>query len=403
MSLRSLTSSNTPHYSPPHSKDQVIFSPCFLRVLAVQMAFGVSFSAFLLLPKFLRVELGANATEIGWIAGVSLLVAAAFSPFIGFLAKRFDRRRLLALALLLEGGAALLFVFVTEIGPLAYSLRIAQGLAFVLIFNCTTTIAADILPPQHLAKGVGYLGVSMLATNALAPLINEPLAARYGWSLTFVAAGAVALAALFLLPGLNAPRTQVSRHALKSPAQAPLLSIHYASFLMGAGLGSMFTFVQPFALQQGAKDVGSFFLGYALAALTARVGFGGLTDKKGATKVATAGLALYAAVASCTFLLTPNLLPLFGVGLGLAHGFLYPALAAAGLGATRIESRPVFMGWFASAFNAGYAVAVLLLGPLADSAGFAPIFLLLGAAIATGLLPLLRFHRRALTPLSTDR
>ncbi len=379
-------------YSPQKKSKDSLFSPGFIRILVIQLAFGVSFSAFLLLPKYLRLSLHASAAEIGTMAGIALLVAAVCSPFVGHAAKRFDRRKLLALALLLEGGAALGFVYVSEIGPYAYALRVSQGIAFVLIFNCTTTIAADMLPPQHLARGVGYLGVSMLLTNALAPLVNEPLAEKFGWHFIFGLAGVIALSSLALISGIAPVAPPIAREKAQSRSKFLILTIHYGSFLMGAGLGAMFTFVQPFALEQGAQTVGQFFLGYVAAAVVARVGLGGLSDSLGPSKVAVGGICLYALVVFATASLTPEGLVVAGAGLGAAHGFLYPALSASGLQLTPPHRRSIFMGWFAGAFNSGFALSVLILGRAADKYGYSPIFLALGALITTGIFPLIHTH-----------
>src|SRR5690606_16106949 len=163
---------------PPSPQETRIFTAGFMRLVAIQMAFGVSYSAFLLLPKFLRTEFSASATEIGWMVGITLVVAAVLSPVVAAISSRVARRLLLGAACVRQGGAALGFVWVGEVGPLVYVLRFVQGAAFVIIFNCTVTLVADQVPAQKLGQAVGYLGLSMLCTNALAPALAEPLASR---------------------------------------------------------------------------------------------------------------------------------------------------------------------------------------------------------------------------------
>jgi predicted MFS family arabinose efflux permease len=301
---------------------------------------------------------------------------------------------LLVLSLVLQGGASVGFVFVTEVGILAYLLRIAQGVAFVLVFNCTTTVAADLLDKRHLARGVGYLGVAMMLTNALAPLVVEPIVEYFDWPTAFVTSGALALLPLFAIALLKDPKSSAASLPSDQIDHGPLRPIYYASLLMGAGLGAMFTFVQPFALEQGAERVGQFFLGYVATAVGVRTVLGRLTDRVGPTKVSVAGLAFYALVLLATAGLRVNLLIPLGAGLGIAHGFLYPALSAAGLFMTSGERRPVFMGWFACAFNAGFAITVLVLGPVADRYGYPTLFLIVGALIATGVPSLLQVHQK---------
>jgi len=171
--------------------------------------------------------------------------------------------------------------------------------------------------------------------------------------------------------------------------------VQLGSLLMGAGLGVMFTFVQPFALEQGAQKVGQLFLGYAAAATAVRVFLGGVSDRAGSARVAAAALGLYACTVLATSQLTPEILVYLGISLGLSHGFLYPALTAAGLCHVHRQNRGKFLGWMAFCFNAGFALTVLLLGPCADRFGYPPIFIVAGLCLTLGVIPLARFARPA--------
>ena len=372
-----------------HPQNERILTAGFVRILIVQMAFGVSYSAFLLLPKYLRTELSASATEIGFMAGTCLVGAALFSPIIGALAGRFDRRWLLAACLVMEGASAILFTQVTEVGPFAYTLRLMQGIAFVILFNCTATLVADHVPQARLGQAVGYLGLSMMCTNALAPALTEPLAGRFGWKIAFGVPGGVALLALFVLRKLDGSREASRGQNQMSGAPQGLGAVYYGSFLIGAGLGTLFTFVQPHVIAQGAIDVGQFFFGYVGAAILARGFFGSVPDRLGPNRVAAASLFLYSLTTIGAAYVTPNTLPILGFFLGISHGFIYPALCARGFSLTPPNMRSFFMGWFAFAFNVGFAISVLLLGPLADRYGFGPIFIGNGVLVATGVLPLI--------------
>src|SRR5690606_22292518 len=209
---------------------------------------------------------------------------------------RVDRRLLLGAALLMQGGAALGFVWVSEVGPLVYVLRFVQGAAFVIIFNCTVTLVADQVPAQKLGQAVGYLGLSMLCTNALAPALAEPLASRFGWKIVFGLSGAFVLASLVFVRSLGAEKARVLSAELRPRHVTGLGPVYYGSMLVGAGLGTLFTFVQPYALSQGATDVGDFFLGYVGAAVFVRSVFATVPDRLGPSRVAGAALVLYSVV-----------------------------------------------------------------------------------------------------------
>src|SRR5688572_22109228 len=293
------------------------YPPAYLRILGVQMAFGLSYSAFLLLPKYLRLELGANAREIGAVSGAAVVAAAVLAPFVGLSARWISRRALVGVALFLAGAAGATFTLVPGVGPLVYGLRVLQGIAWIIVFQCTATMVADLVPKERLSQAIGFLGVSMLVTNALAPAVVEPVADRYGWGVAFGAPGLLSVFALLLVPGLPDGSVQMpgppSRSILNRPTVLP---IHYASLLMGAGIGVMFTFTQPYALSLGATRVGDFFFGYVAMAMFVRLGLSNLADRVGPARVATASMVLYAVVVAAGGSLEPSLLLVLGLGLG---------------------------------------------------------------------------------------
>jgi MFS family permease len=77
-----------------------------------------------------------------------------------------------------------------------------------------------------------------------------------------------------------------------------------------------------------------------------------------------------------------------GLGLGVAHGLLYPALNALLVASTPVGARGVVMTSYNGAFNLGFAMSVVSFGAIAENAGFPSIFLLAGLATFTGVLTL---------------
>ncbi len=374
----------------PHAPESV-WTREYLRVLAVQALFGLSFSAFLMLPKFLHVELHASATEIGWVTAGALAVGAFAAPFAGPVSSRFAPRTLLLSGILGSAFASIAYLFVDSAGPLLYLLRFVQGLTYFIVFNTTATMVADRVPPARLSQAIGYLGLSMLATNALAPAVTEPLADWIGWGPAFASAGVVALVAVPLaraLQGERAVATSVDRISGLDVGAPRLLAAYFTSGVVGVGLGTLFTFTQPFALSLGAKRLGDFFFGYVGAAVVMRLLLVKLVDRVGPGRIALGALGLYGVVVLSASHLTPALLGLLGAGLGVAHGLIYPALTAFTLADVGSDKRGAVMGWFTGAYHVGFSLSVLCLGPLADATGFRPVFLIAGLIVMSALWPL---------------
>ncbi|HEU5073768.1 MAG TPA: MFS transporter [Polyangiaceae bacterium] len=380
--LRSVVSTSALAAGVPES----LWTRAFLRVCLIQVTFGFAFSTFFLLPKFLAQELGATPLQIGNVTGVNVFAAVLGIPCLWLAIDRVPRHHLLVFGTLLGAGAALGHVWVTEIGPLLYVLRALQGVAFVTTFNTAATLAVELSPPQRLSQSLGFFGIASLCTNAAAPALVEPLVQRFGWSLGFEVAAAFALIAAWLSMKIaepKAPRAHapVERRAL---LDRRAVTIYYASALTGLGFGTLITYAQPFALSLGASAVSQLFVGYAGAAVAVRIVLGSLADRIGRRVVALASLVLYGLVLLVTARLEPSWLFGIGLGLGVAHGLLYPSLNALLVESTPVAARGVVMITYNGAFNLGFAVSVVSFGAVAEVTGYPSVFLVAGLAIFSG-------------------
>lgn len=362
----------------------------FALVLCLQFCFGLSYSTFFLLPKFLAREFHANADAIGAVAATALLASVLASPWTGAWLDSGARRPFIGYGALVNGLSGCAFWLIHSVSWPIFALRVVHGISYGLVFNGIVTLAADLAPPKKLGQAIGLCGAASILSNAVAPAIAEPIADHHGWGWVFLLAGGAALFTALLALGLREPEhasDPVSEAELRaSPSALALLrepqrfGAFVCSAANGAAFGAMFTYTQPFALSLGATAVSSFFLGYTLVALIVRLFLGGAADAWGRRRVAVAALLLYGLVTSLTSLLQPNLLFAVGGGLGLSHGLLYPslnALAAEGIPRAR---RGAVMSYFFGCFGAGSALWVLGLGVIARAYGYPVVFL------ATGLL-----------------
>jgi len=377
--------------------DRLLTRP-FLLVLCVQFCFGLSYSTFFLLPKFLARQFQANPDAIGAVAASALLAGVLASPWTGAWLDRGARRPFICYGALVNGVSGCAFALVHQLSWPIFLLRVVNGLSYALVFNGVVTVATDLAPPNKLGQAIGLCGAASIVANAVAPAIAEPVADARGWGLVFLLAGGAALFAGLLALGIREPPRAplpVSPAELDAGNRPEIASLPSALALLrepqrlgaflcsaanGAAFGAMFTFTQPFALSRGGSTVSSFFLGYTLVALTVRLFLGQVADAWGRRRVAVVGFVLYGFVASLTSLLQPSLLFVIGGGLGLAHGLLYPsinALAAQGVPRAR---RGAVMSYFFGCFGAGSAIWVLGLGVIARAYGYPVVFL------ATGVL-----------------
>ena len=367
-----------------------LLTPAFALLLCAQFSFGLAYSTFFLLPKFLTQELHAHADTIGAVASASMIAAVLATPWMGAWLDRGARRPFITYGAIVNGLSGCAFALIHSASWPIYALRVVNGISYVLVFNAIVTLAADLSPPKRLGQAIGLCGAASIASNAFAPWVSEQIAEQHGWSLVFLLGGMMALFTSVLSLGLREPPHVTSALTVEHAAGPSALELlcepsRRGAFVCaaanGAAFGVMFTFTQPLALSLGAKQVSALFVGYTVCALVVRLGLGTLSDTWGRRRIAFAALVLYGLVAFMTAFLRPGFLFAAGAGLGLAHAFLYPALNALAAEGVPHARRGAVMSYFYGSFLAGFAVWVLVLGVLAKSHGYPLAFLLTGALV----------------------
>ncbi len=365
-------------------------------LLIASIAFGFAHSTYFLLPKYLEVELHADASQIGLYSAIAWVANVVLASFAGVLIDRRGRMPFAyfgAVAMALTGAG---FLAVDSLGPLLFALRVAHGVAFTFFFVATQTLAADLAPPERLGQVLGYYGSSLVLTNAVAPAAAEWLAGRAGWEWVFAATAALALLSVVLLLFVREHSTHHDDGGevpgiLATFARPRFARVLLVSSLAGVAFAAAFTFHQPFALSLGIERVSDFFVAYSVTAMVVRGPLGGFMDRGGRLRVTRVSLVAYALGSLAMFELGRiGLLPP-GALFGLAHGLFYPSLNAVALEGAGPGERAKVTGLFNGAFNVGFSGGSLALGYVALDLGYVPVF---GLAAVSSVLALALVPRR---------
>lgn len=371
-----------------------LWTPEYRTLLAIQATFGFGLSVFILLPKYLAAELHAPASSIGLIMAAVGLASVAVVPVLGRFVRLVGRRNALVLSNVLVAAAAVAFAFTTRAGPLAVTARALQGVAFSLSFAAGMAIIAEIAPPAQLGQAIGLFGSANLAMNAIAPAVAEPLAASLGFRAVFLVAAAAALVGALVAirlprhPSTPAPSGSAPAPGAGSPSASAvsaaaggdphaLRRLIAVTGMTGAGMGVLFSFIAPFALERHVEYVRSFFVTYTLAALTVRVFGGRLTDVLGHRRIATLSIALYGVAIAMTGIVGPGPLITLGLLVGVAHGATYPSLMALIVTTSSVERRERALAFANGAMSLG-AAFVLPIGYVAERWGYPVVFVAAG-------------------------
>jgi len=372
---------------PAANRKEALFTRRFWLACGMHFSGAMALSLYILFPLFIR-SLGGSEFSIGLYAGVTGAAAVAARVPLGFLLDNYGRRRVLALAGLLHVAAWVAFLTVVTLGAHLGLLVVAYGVASGSLFASYFTYASDIVPVSRRSEGIAMFGIWGMLPNGLGPWLGEILIGREGFPIYFATAAGFALVSLGisqLLPETAPLAGGEHRDGSSSARNIPwraLLFLLATTFMFGAAVNSIFTFLAPFAHAHGRGNVGSFFLSYALTAVAVRVLTGRLPDRFGLRRVLIPSLFLYAAGT----LLLPHVehslaLVLVGMMCGTGHGYAFPILNVLTVQQVTAAQRGRAVSWFTAMFDLGNTLANPLLGALAEWAGYGVMFTASGLGI----------------------
>jgi len=370
-----------------------LYSPSFIAFGFANFFTISSFGIFFLLPLFIKSR-GGSGSDIGIIMGVFSLAAVLCRPWISEMIDRIGRKRSYTL------GSLIMTVF-----PLAYLLfrgslslfylplilvRVIHGVGLAICFTAVFTYIADIIPESRLNEGIGIFGVTGLMGMAIGPLIGEIIIERFGFSLFFIAASAIASLGLII----HLPLKESFKHGDRSASPSffslltkrTILPVAIIAIVFGIGLAATGNFISPFAKEQGLPFISLFYICYSSAAVVTRIGGGRLADRVGEDRIIPYVLLLTGG--GLMVLIFPGgsaFLAVSGLMSGCGHGFLFPCLNSILLRNEPIEIRGKITGVFTGGIDAGTFAGSIALGYIGELAGFQALFLAAGLALLMGL------------------
>ncbi len=331
------------------------------------------------------------------------LVIALVAPFVGTLADRFGRRRLLLLSLAIYGVGGTVGAFTQTLSLLLVS-RAILGVGVAGIMSVSTTLIGDYFSGAERQRLIGLQGTFMALGGVVFLTLGGALA-ELGWRGPFI----VYLVALLLLPlaawKLFEPDRSGEQHSPegKVPPKTPLLRI---AGVYGLGFFSMMSFYImptqfPFLVLEKTGRT-NFWVGLAIGLATLAAAFMGLAYGKLRARppytivqsVAFAGMGLGFMLMFMAETYT-GLVVACIVG-GLGGGLMLPNLNMwlMELAPTAVRGR--VMGGYSSVFFLGQFVSPLAAAPVVMLLSLNAVFLVwaFGLWVVSTLLVLVTVLRR---------
>lgn len=365
--------------------DEPLYTRRFWLACSVHFCGAMAISLYILFPLFIRA-LGGSEFVIGLYAGATGAAAVVARVPVGRLLDTHGRRRVLLAAGCLHVAAWLSFFSIRTLGAHSMLLVIAYGLASGSLFATFFTYASDITPATRRSEGIAMFGIWGMLPNGLGPLLGEFLIHHAGFPIYFGVGAAFALASLCLSSRLpetaGPPRRELAQPIRGAFPTRPFLVLLGTTFLFGAAVNALFTFLAPYVYAHGRGSVGPFFLTYSLSAVAVRVLSGRLPDRLGLRRVLVPALLAYAA----GVMLVPHVpagavFLAIGALCGAGHGYAFPILNVLAFEQVSPAHRGRAVSWSTAMFDLGNTLANPLLGAVAEWVGYTAMFSVSGGGV----------------------
>jgi MFS family permease len=361
----------------------------FFIVSAANFLSFLNLAFFFLLPLWVNAR-GGGAELAGRVSAVQGFSGLVALPFIGYLLDRFGRRRFMITGIGLGALCSFAFLFIDQIGPALYAVRIVQGIAFTSAFTGAQTLALLFAPIDRRAEAIGWFGISTILTNAISPAIGEEIILRYGFS-TMFGVGAVLGVAAFVMACFvpRPPEFVVRTRSVEIDPRDANRAVATATFAMlcyGVGFGATQTFVPLMMKHFEIGRVGPFFTAWSLAAVGVRAGFGRVSDRVGRRSVLIpAMLTLTLAVGLLSTVRSMAVVVMIGAIFGLGHGMLYPTMNAWVADWSSKKNIGRTQSLFSGSYSLGISSCAFFFGTIVEQHGYPSMFLLASAISILGL------------------
>ncbi|MCM2340406.1 MFS transporter [Rhodoferax sp.] len=262
-------------------------------------------------------------------------------------------------------------------------MRGIQGVGWGLATSAIATVVYKIVPESQRGEGAGYYALTVIVPVSLSPLVAIVVMDYFEFKKVLAVSALLTFAGLATLkqglsslaqhkPNPTASRGTMLARVFEGGAVLP----SFLCFILSVPLCGVMAYIVLYGREQQVQNIWLFFVGYAAMILVTRTMIGRLFDAKGHAAIILPGSAamLLGLIAlsqtrSITMLVVSSLL------FGLGYGAVQPSLQTWAVNRCPPHRKAAANGLFMSAIDLGYIVGSITLGQIAQSQGFAAMYL----------------------------
>ena len=148
-----------------------IFTRDFVVLATINLALFFGFQMVTVGMPVYVAQLGADSFTVGIITSIFTITATFVRVFAGAILDHFGRIGTMISGIAIMACMVVSYAVFPIIGVII-GLRMVHGLGWGLGSTATSTIAADIIPKQRFAEGMGYFAMTNAVAGALAPALS---------------------------------------------------------------------------------------------------------------------------------------------------------------------------------------------------------------------------------------
>jgi MFS family permease len=358
---------------------RAVLTPLTWLVAATFLHFASLYYLAPTLPLYVR-HLGGSTYQVGLIVGVFSLASLAVRPFLGIWMDMAGRRGFLVAGAAMYVVASLGYPVIQSV-PGLLLWRAFHGIGLAAFSTAAAALAADLAVSGRRGATMGVFGLAQPAALTVGPGIGQAIQSAYGYTGLFAAAAGTAVAALvcaLVIPRDSSARGQDTagwgrgRGKTFLDAAAGPATVQFAA---SVPYGTIVSFIAVVAQDRGLQTVAIFFALFAASSLGMRLVAGKTYDAWGPAAVLTPTLvALAAGMAILTIAAGPVAFLLAAVLAGVGIGGTHTTLMARVADHSPHESRASSVAAFIVCWELGVGGGTILMGHLAEVAGFGVMF-----------------------------
>jgi len=377
--------------SPPADRTASYRDPQLRVLFAVTLMAVLGVASIGPALPLMRSELGIAIERVGLVVTCFTLPGVLLTPFLGMLADRIGRKRVLVPSLILFGlaGAACALSGSLEV---LLALRLLQGVGAASLGSLNVTLVGDLFTGRQRTAAMGYNASVLSIGTAAYPTIGGLLATggwRWPFALPLLAFGVAALVALRLEDPEVRPTERFGAYLggvwreVRRPAVLTLYSASCGIFILL--YGAYITFLPLMMADRFAASpvvIGAVMTTLSVFTALTSSQLGRLARRFGERTLVRGGFVSFAAgLAAIPFAPTPFALAVPAVLLGLAFGSTIPTVQAVLAALAPDDRRAAFMALNGTVLRLGQTVGPLVMTGIYTLGGYNAVFLI-GAGFA---------------------